>query len=140
MKLYWGRNREQSWNTFIKVNHSVQKSITQPPICQWDFCFSRQEEVISKVEAKGAKDKYSFRIFFFSSHANVLKYESASAGQFDIYINSKSQVLPLELPINAITVSLKKSPAPHRTTSLRSEFVLYLFCCTAREKQESHLD
>ncbi len=28
MKLYWGRNREQSWNTFTKVNHSVQKSIT----------------------------------------------------------------------------------------------------------------
>ena len=28
MKLYWGRNREQSWNTFRKVNHSVQKSIT----------------------------------------------------------------------------------------------------------------
>ena len=23
-----GRNREQSWNTFTKVNHSVQKSIT----------------------------------------------------------------------------------------------------------------
>ncbi len=28
MKLYWGRNREQSWNTFTKATHSVQKSIT----------------------------------------------------------------------------------------------------------------
>ena len=107
MKLYWGRNREQSWNTFTKVNHSVQKSITVG-LWQihksWTLLFSKWGKLHPHQKSKRY---FSFQFFLFTKTSLMEMLIRTLSGL-------SLELSPLQSKVNGNFLQTKKRPGqPH---------------------------